>query len=73
MAMPRLRRRQVVDPLAVEGDVAGGDVLEAGDQPQQRRLAAARRADEDHELARLDLEVDALDHVDRAVGSCGRR
>ena len=46
--------------------VAAGDVLEARDQAQQRRLAAARRADEDDELARLDVEVDALDDVDVA-------
>jgi hypothetical protein len=31
--------------------VAAGGVFEAGDQPQQRGLAAARRADEDDELA----------------------
>ena len=38
--------------------VPRGRVLEAGDQPQQRGLAAARRADEDDELAVLDVEVD---------------
>ena len=32
----------------------------------KRRLAAAGRADEDDELARLDVEVDALDDVDGA-------
>ncbi len=37
---------------------AAGRVLEAGDQPQQRGLAAARRPDEDDELAVLDLEID---------------
>ena len=32
----------------------------------KRRLAAARRADEDHELAVVDVEVDALDDLDVA-------
>ena len=45
---------------------AGGHVLEPGDEAQKRRLAAARRADEDHELAVLDVEVDAVDDADRA-------
>ena len=38
--------------------------LKPGDHPQQRGLAAAGRADEDDELAILDLEVDAADDVD---------
>ncbi|OQA41196.1 MAG: hypothetical protein BWY50_01879 [Spirochaetes bacterium ADurb.Bin315] len=62
------RRSEVVDPLAVEQEIARGDVLEARDQPKQRGLAAPRGADEDHELALFDLEVDALDDVHRAVG-----
>jgi hypothetical protein len=45
---------------------ARGDVLEPGDQAQQRRLAAARRADEHRELAVLDLEIDAVDDLDGA-------
>ena len=39
------------------------DLGQAGDHAQQRRLAAARRADEDDELALLDREVDALDRA----------
>ena len=46
-----LDRRQVVDARAVDDDVAAGDVVEAGDHPQQGRLAATGRADEDDELA----------------------
>ncbi len=46
-----LGRQQVGGVLAVDLDMAGRDVLEPGDQPQQRGLAAARGADEDHELA----------------------
>ena len=40
------------------------DGLEAGDQPQERRLAATRRADEDHELAVGDLEADVVHRGD---------
>ena len=38
-----------------------------GDHPQRRRLSAAGRADEDHELAVLDLEVEIGDGL-RPVG-----
>ena len=44
-------------------DLAVGDVLEAGDHPQRRRLAAAGGADQDHELAVGDLEVELLDRL----------
>ncbi len=53
----------LVDQLAVDEDLAVAHLLEPGDHPQQGRLAAAGRADEDHELAVLDLEVDAVDHL----------
>ena len=51
---------------AVDQHAARGRVLQPGDDAQQRGLAAARRADEDDELAVVDLEVDALQHVDLA-------
>ena len=63
-----LRRRRRVDAGPVEQHVAGGGVLKPGDDPQQRRLAAAGRADEDTELAVLDIEIDALDHFGLAEG-----
>ena len=44
-----------------------GDDLEAGDHPQRGRLAAARRADEHHELAVGDVEVERADGLG-AVG-----
>ena len=44
-------------------ELAVADVLEAGDHAQQGRLAAARRPDEDDELAVLDVEVDAIDDL----------
>ncbi len=49
-----LRGPDVGRVLAVDQDLAGGDVLEAGDQAQQRGLAAAGGADEDDEFAVLD-------------------
>jgi hypothetical protein len=61
-----LGRGQARDVAAVEMDAAGGERLEARDQPQQRRLAAARRADEHGELAARDRQVDALDRLDVA-------
>ena len=45
---------------------ARGRILQPGDDPQQRRLAAARRADEDDEFAVHHFEVDALQHLDLA-------
>ena len=53
-----VHRRQLVDPLTVDQQVAGTDVFQARDQPQQGRLAATGRTDEDHELAVLDVQVD---------------
>ena len=53
--------RAVVDHLAADLQLAAGDVLEPGDHPQRRRLAAARGPDEDHELAVADLQVHVLD------------
>ena len=58
---PAIGGSHVVDPLAVEHDVAAGGPLKAGDDAQQGRLAAAGRADEDDELAMRHLEVDLVD------------
>src|SRR5213075_2508370 len=62
-----LRGRYVVDPLAVDQELAFADTLESGDHAQERRLAAARGPDEDHELAVADLEIDAVDDCRRGV------
>src|SRR5690606_447367 len=48
-------------------DFARRDVLEAGDHAQQGRLAAARRADQDDELAIGDVDRHALERFERAV------
>jgi hypothetical protein len=55
-----VRRRHGVHALPVDADLAGGRRLQAGDHPQQRRLAAARGADEDHELTVVHRQVDAV-------------
>ena len=56
--------RQVVHDLATDGDCARADLLQAGDRPQRRGLAAAGRADQDHELPVLDLKVEVVHPLD---------
>ena len=56
----------VDDVAAAEDHRAGGRLGQAQDRPAERRLAAAGLADEAEDLARLDLEVDAVDRVDVA-------
>ena len=60
MAIFALARRQLVDHPPADQDVAGGRGLQPGDHPEQGGLAAARRPEEDQELALLDREVDAV-------------
>ncbi len=60
-------RAGLVDALAADGQIAGADVLQADDHPQQRGLPAAGRPDEDDELAVGDVQVDVV-HRDGAVG-----
>src|SRR5690606_19532099 len=69
--LPRQHRRALGDEaelsglahltrrLAADQDIAAGQALQVGHAAQQRRLPAARRADEGDELARRDLQVDA--------------
>jgi hypothetical protein len=56
------------DVLAGDDDLAGARLLEAGDHTQHRRLAAARWPEEGDEFARLDVEVEILDHGGEAEG-----
>jgi hypothetical protein len=64
-----LEDRVDVAPIRGEGrhvapaklDRAGGRLLEPGDHPQRRRLAATRRAEQREELATLDLERQVVD------------
>ena len=60
--------RQRGDVDAIELHLSRVCLGEAGDQAQQRRLAAARGAEEGEELARLYREVDALQHMRGTVG-----
>ena len=63
-ATPQLRdlvRRQPDDALAVEEDVAAVGRVDAGDEVEERRLARAVRADEAHDLAVADVEVQLVD------------
>ena len=48
-------------------DRAGGRLVEAGDEVEHRRLAAARGADQADELARADVEVDVVERRDGAA------
>jgi hypothetical protein len=57
--------RNAVDDAVADADLAPADLLEAGDHPQQRRLAAARRTDEHAELAVRDRDIDPPDDVRR--------
>ena len=63
-----LGRRLAGHVAAVDVDGAAAGVLEPGDQPQQRGLAAARGADEDDELAVLDDQVDFRNDDGRPEG-----
>ena len=56
-----LRRCHLVHALAADLQLAAGDVLQPRDHAQQRRLAAARRPDEDAELALRDVQVHVPD------------
>ena len=52
--------RQVGDVAVTDADLAAGHLLQAGEHPQAGGLAAAGGADEDEELAVLDLEVEVV-------------
>src|SRR5260370_1993957 len=45
----------------------GADRLKSGDHPERRRLAAAGRSDEHHELLVADLQIDVFDSVHAVV------
>ena len=59
--------RHVVDLLAANEDVAGGDGLESGDHAQRRGLAAAGRTQEGDELALGHAQVEVYDGGSSAV------
>ncbi len=50
------------DVFTVQDDTAGRGLVEAGQQTEQRGLAAARGTDDGYEGLRFDLEVDRTEH-----------
>ena len=60
--------RRVVHHRPADRDLAVGDVLEAGDHPKQGGLAAAGRADENQELAVVDVNRHAMNDRDIVEG-----
>src|SRR5262249_12525226 len=54
------------DVLALDEDPARVRPVEAGDEAQRRRLAAARRSEQRQELALAELDVDALERLEAA-------
>ena len=63
-----LGRAQVGHVLAIEQDLAGGRDLQAGDHPQRRGLAAARRAEQHEELAVVHRQVGVVHRDEVAKG-----
>ena len=61
-------RLGVVDLGVLEPDLAARGLLETVDAAQQRRLARAGRAEDDDDLALVDVDVDALEHLEVAEG-----
>ena len=57
--------------LAVEHDLARRVLHEAGDARQERRLAAARRAERDDEVAGVERQVDVGERVRRPSAAAG--
>src|SRR5439155_24667889 len=56
-------RVEIVDGFAIDRDRPCGDFFETREHPQQRRFAAARGPDQDHELAILDVEAQVVDDL----------
>ncbi len=50
--------------FVADTQLAAGDLLETGDHPQRRRLAAAGRAHEDEEFAVGDVEAQVGDGLE---------
>jgi len=55
----------LVDTLATESYLAVCDRLQPGDHPERRRFTTPRGADDDDELAIVDVEVEFFDRDDR--------
>jgi hypothetical protein len=55
--------RHASDVLAADGDAAALHIVEALEQGEDRRLAAARRADQADALLRFDAQIEVGEHV----------
>ena len=67
-----LGRHETVRPrhlLAVDQHAARGRALDAGGDPEQGRLAAARRSEQAEDLRRRDVEADAVERQGVAVAA----
>jgi hypothetical protein len=62
-----MRGLHAVDALVTNIEIAGCDRLQPCNDPEQGRLAAAGRADEDDEFVVRDLQVEIGDHREVAV------
>ena len=58
--------RRARDVVAADQDLALVGLLEAGDHPQRRRLAAAARPEQREELALVDAQVERVHRDERA-------
>ncbi len=67
-ACRKLRRGQVVHRHAADAHLARARVPEPGDEARERRLPRAGRPHERCHLARLDGQIDAVDHLFAPVG-----
>ena len=56
------------DVVAAEHDPAGVRLDQAGDHPQDRRLAAAARAEKRDELPVVDAKADPVDRYEISIG-----
>ena len=61
------RGREVVHHRLVDRDGPAGDALEPRDHPKKRGLAASRWPDEHDEFPIGDVDVEPVDHLDRAI------
>ena len=59
-------RQEVVDHPAADRDLPAGNVLKAGDHPEDRRFSTARRPEKNDEFLVLDMKVDVADDGRRA-------
>ena len=66
--LARARRVPAGDRLAADEDLAAGRLDHAGEDLDQRRLAGAIVADQADDLAAVDVQVDAAERIDAAVG-----